>query len=83
MSKRRKEDGHKRRKSTIESNTMLLRMWRNPCCRNLKVNAGENLGAGQHMLSNLTHARSWACVYPNLRYKKEAIPQRKAVRNYH
>ena len=32
------------------------------------------------MFPNLSRARSWACVYPNLQYKKEAIPQRKAAK---
>ena len=75
MSKKRKEDGHKRRKAQSGAMQCCCECWNNPCCSNLEVNAGENFGVGQHMLPNLTHARAWAYVYPNLRYKKEAISQ--------
>ena len=45
MGKRRKEDGHKRKKAQSEIIQVLLRMLEQPLLQQFGSNAGENIGA--------------------------------------
>ena len=82
MSKRRKEDGHKRRKAQSGIVQYGCGCQSNQCCSNLGAIREKTQARVSHriaicMFPNLTHARSWALVYPNLQYKREACTTQK------
>ena len=82
MSKRRKEDGHKRRKAQSGIMQCCCGCQSNPYYSNLEVMREKTQARVSHriaicMFPNLTLARSWAFVYPNLQYKREACTTQK------
>ena len=81
-SKRMKEDGHKRSKAQSGIMQCYCECQSNQCCSNLRAMWEKTQAQVSHriticMFPNLTNARLWAFVYPNLQYKREACTTQK------